>query len=132
VVLGRKRKEHRAPIPRNVFSAKRDDAAPRINRGGEELKASGAKNSNVERVAASAIRRNTRTLDSYGVLVRSPRAAAADEKVFEDIFAVATLQGSAATPTGDGPVEIDVVAFDTYEFVMRLDRWGSQKGRLNV
>jgi hypothetical protein len=71
-------------------------------------------------VGASAIRRNTRTLNSDVRLVRSPRTAAADQKVFEDIFAVATLQGSAATPTGDGPVEIDVVAFDTYEFVMRL------------
>jgi hypothetical protein len=56
-------------------------------------------------------------------LVGSPRAAPGHQKVFEDVFAFAALQRSAATAARDLPVEIDVVARHTHELITRLAIW---------
>jgi hypothetical protein len=56
-------------------------------------------------------------------LVDPPRTASGHQKVFEDVFAFASLQRSSATAARDLPVEIDVVALHTHELITRLALW---------
>jgi hypothetical protein len=69
---------------------------------------------------ASAIERTGRTASLRMVVSRSPRTASANEKVFEDVFAFAPLQWSAAVAARDLPVELDVIALHTHQLVTRL------------
>jgi hypothetical protein len=54
------------------------------------------------------------------LLPRSARASAANQKVLEDLIALTPLQWSAATPTGDRSVDVDVIAFHSDDLVMRV------------
>jgi hypothetical protein len=57
------------------------------------------------------------------LLVDSPRTASGDHKVFEDVFAFASLQRRTATAATDLPVEIDVIALHAHELVTGLALW---------
>jgi hypothetical protein len=57
------------------------------------------------------------------VFVHSPSTASAHQKVFEDVFAFAPLQRSAAAAASDLSVEIDVIALHTHELITRLAVW---------